>query len=234
MKKTILLLVSNLVFMTMFSQQVISNGEDTGLDWWQAGSTAVEMVDWHPKEGNPSAKAMTIWISPTSDQWSGGGLGGLNINVSAYNTISLLVYKNVIGTVRLELQDGTSNYFVSANYTTEGVWQKLDFPIPSEMGNITTLLIAPFIDYDLSTIVGEQSRCFWDEVIAFNAPTTGIHNTFSAAEIVKTEIFTMTGKLMETLNGSQKVPYSSMLKGMYILKQTDIDGNIACSKISFK
>ncbi len=168
MKKTILLLVSNLVFMTMFSQQVISNGEDTGLGWWQSGSTAVENVDWHPKGGNPSAKSFAIWISTNSDQWSGGGLSGLNINVSDYNTISLLVYKNVTGTVRLELQDGTSNYFVTANYTTAGVWQKLDFPIPSQMGNITTLLIAPFIDYDLSTIVGEQSRCFWDEVIAFN------------------------------------------------------------------
>ena len=234
MKKTILLLVSNLVFMTMFSQQVISNGEDTGLGWWQAGSTGVEFVDWHPKEGNPSAKAMTIWISPTSDQWSGGGLGGLNINVSTYNTISVLVFKNVTGTVRLELQDGGPNKFVSANYTTPGAWQKLEFAIPAGMGNITTLLIAPFIDYNLSTIVGEQSRCFWDEVIAFNAPTTGIHNTFSAAEIVKTDIFTMTGKLLETLNGSQKIPYSSMLKGMYIIKQTDAEGNITSSKISIK
>jgi len=234
MKKTILLLVSNLVFMTMFSQQVISNGEDAGLGWWQAGSTGVEIVDWHPKEGNPSAKALTIWISPNSDQWSGGGLGGLNINVSVYNTISLLIYKNVTGTVRLELQDGTSNFFVTGNYTTAGVWQKLNFTIPSGMGNITTLLIAPFIDYNLSTIVGEQSRCFWDEVVAFNDTTTGVSSPFISAEIIKTEIFTMTGKLVETLNGSQRNPYSSMLKGMYILKQTDAEGNTACSKISIK
>lgn len=87
---------------------IISNAEDTGLSWWQAGSTAVEIVDWHPKEGNPTAKAMTIWISPTSDAWSGGGLGGLNINVSAYNKISVLVYKNVAGTVWFELQDNWS------------------------------------------------------------------------------------------------------------------------------
>lgn len=233
MKKTILLLVSNLIFMTIFSQQVISNGEDTGLGWWQAGSTVVEMVDWHPKEGNPSAKAMTIWISPTSDQWSGGGLGGLNINVSAYNTISVLVFKNVTGTVRLELQDGGPNKFVSANYTTPGAWQKLEFAIPAGMGNITTLLIAPFIDYNLSTIVGEQSRCFWDEVIAFSG-TTGLSSTLATKETVKTEIFTMTGKLINTLSRNQEIPYSSMLRGMYILKQTDVEGNIACSKISIK
>ena len=234
MKKIILISLFNIAFLALNAQtMVISNGEDTGLNWWQAGSTAVEYVDWHPKEGNPSAKAMTIWISPNSDAWSGGGLSGLNIDVKMYNTISVLVYKNVTGTVRLELQDGTKNYFVSANYTTAGVWQKLNFTVPAEMGNITTLLIAPFIDYNLSTIVGEQSRCFWDEVVASNQ-ITGLSNTTTTKEIVKTEIFTMTGKLLETLNRSQEGPYSSMLKGMYILKQTDIEGNISSSKISIQ
>ncbi|HEY6915250.1 MAG TPA: T9SS type A sorting domain-containing protein [Paludibacter sp.] len=234
MKKTILLSLFCVAFLALNAQtMVISNGEDTGINWWQAGSTGVEYVDWHPKEGNPSAKAMTIWISPNSDAWSGGGLSGLNINVSTYNKISVLVFKNVAGTVRLELQDGGPNQFVSANYTTPGVWQKLEFAIPAGMGNITTLLIAPFIDYNLSTIVGEQSRCFWDDVIAFSG-STGLSNATTTKEIVKTEIFTMTGKLLETLNQSQKVPYSSMLKGMYILKQTDVEGNIACSKISIK
>jgi len=231
MKKTILLSLFCFAFFALNAQtMVISNGEDIGINWWQAGSTAVEYVDWHPKTGNSSAKAMTIWISPTSDAWSGGGLSGLNVDVKVYKTISVLVYKNVTGTVRLELQDGTKNYLVSANYTTAGVWQKLNYTIPSEMGNITTLLIAPFIDYNLSTIVGEQSRCFWDDVVA-SSQITGLSNTMITKEIVKTEIFTMTGKLLETLNKSQKVPYSSMLKGMYILKQTDVEGNIACSKI---
>ncbi|MEI7503367.1 MAG: hypothetical protein WCJ61_08775 [Paludibacter sp.] len=232
MKKTILLSLFCVAFLALNAQtMVISNGEDTGINWWQAGSTGIEYVDWHPKEGNPSAKAMTIWISPTSDAWSGGGLGGLNIDVKVYKTISVLVYKNVTGTVRLELQDGTKNYLVSANYTTASVWQKLNFAIPAEMGNITTLLIAPFIDYNLSTIVGEQSRCFWDDVVA-SSQITGLSNATTTKEIVKTEIFTMTGKLLETLNNSQKVPYSSMLKGIYILKQTDIEGNAACSKVS--
>ncbi len=217
-----------------FGQTVVSNGEDTGLGWWQAGSTNVEIVDWHPKEGNPSAKAMTIWISPTSDAWSGGGLGGLNINVSMYNKISVLVYKNVAGTVRLELQDGGPNQFVSANYTTPGAWQKLEFAIPAGMSTITTLLIAPFIDYNLSTIAGEQSRCFWDEVIAFNDTSTGIHNTINSTEIVKTEIYTVSGKLIKTLTGGQKTPNSLLLQGLYILKQTDAEGNITSSKIAIQ
>lgn len=234
MKKTILLLLFCVAFLALNAQtMVISNGEDIGINWWQAGSTGVEYVDWHPKTGNPSAKAMTIWISPTSDAWSGGGLSGLNVDVKVYKTISVLVYKNVTGTVRLELQDGTKNYFVSANYTTAGVWQKLNFTIPAEMGNITTLLIAPFIDYNLSTIVGEQSRCFWDDIVA-SSQTTGLSNATITKEIVKTEIFTITGKLINTLSRNQEIPYSSMLKDIYIIKRTDVDGNIACSKIFIK
>jgi hypothetical protein len=234
MKKTILLSIFSIVFLALNAQtMVISNGEDIGINWWQAGSTNVEYVDWFPKEGNSSTKAMTIWISTNSDAWSGGGISGLNIDVNVYKTISVLVYKNVTGTVRLELHDGGPNQFVSANYTTPGAWQKLVFVIPSGMGNIKELLIAPFIDYNLSTIVGEQSRCFWDDVVA-SGQTTGLSNTVTTKEIVKTEIFTMTGKLLETLNKVQKVPYSSMLKGMYILKQTDIEGNISSSKISIQ
>ena len=234
MKKTILLSLFCVTFLALNAQtMVISNGEDIGINWWQAGSTGVEYVDWHPKTGNPSAKAMTIWISPNSDAWSGGGLSGININVSTYNKISVLVFKNVAGTVRLELQDGGPNQFVSANYTTPGAWQKLEFTIPAGMGNITTLLIAPFIDYNLSTIVGEQSRCFWDDVIAFSG-STGLSSTLATKETVKIEIFTMTGKLIYTLSRNQEIPYSSMSKGMYILKQTDIEGNVDCSKISVK
>ncbi len=236
MKKTTLLLVFNFAVATLFAQQVISNGEDTGLGWWQAGSTGVEIVGWHPKEGNPSDKAMTIWISPTSDAWSGGGLGGLNINVTTYNKISVLVFKNVAGTVRLELQDGGPNQFVSANYTTPGAWQKLEFAIPSGMGNITTLLIAPFIDYPLATIVGEQSRCFWDDVIAYNDTTTGFSNPTETSNrvIVKTEIFTLTGSRVLLLNGQQEIPYSALAKGVYIVQTEDNGGAKTCAKISVK
>lgn len=234
MKKTILLSLFCVAFLALNAQtMVISNGEDTGINWWQAGSTNIEYVDWHPKEGNPSAKAMTIWISPTSDAWSGGGLGGLNIDVSTYNTISVLVFKNVAGTVRLELQDGSGpNQLVLANYTTPGAWQKLVFAIPAGMGNITTLLIAPFIDYNLSTIVGEQSRCFWDDVIAFKDTTTSVSSPSVYAEIAKTEIFSLTGKLLLTLNGSQKLPYSSNLKGLFIIKRTDVEGKTTSTKIA--
>lgn len=233
--KKITFIISMIISCNMaFGQVVVSNGEDIGLGWWQAGSTNVEIVDWHPKEGNPSAKAMTIWISPTSDAWSGGGLSGLNINVSTYNKISVLVFKNVAGTVRLELQDGGPNQFVSANYTTPGAWQKLEFAIPAGMGNITTLLIAPFIDYNLSTIVGEQSRCFWDDIIAFNDTATGVSNLSENANrvITKTEIYSLTGNLLKTINGDLKITNSIFSKGLYLVKKQDNTGFETCLKVA--
>lgn len=214
-----------------FGQLIISNGEDTGLNWWQAGSTSVEIVDWHPKEANPSAKAMTIWMGNNSDAWSGGGLSGLNIDVNTYNSISVLVYKNVVGTVRLELQDGISNYFVSANYSTPGAWQKLDFNIPSGMGNVTTLLIAPFIDYDLSSLVGEQSRCFWDEVVAYNNTTTGQLTRVSNEEkINRIRIFNLNGLKIGEYDNQNNVPYNTLGPGVYIFEKRYASGAIDVEK----
>ncbi len=237
MKKITLFLMLILGVLTINAQNlVISNGEeDTGLGWWQAGSTNVEIVDWHPKDGNPSEKSMTIWISPDSDVWSGGGLGGLNINVNTYNAISVLVYKNVAGTVRLELQDGVNNYFVSANYNTPSTWQKLEFDIPSEMGNIQTLLIAPFIDYDLSTITNDgdvhQSRCFWDEVEAFYKIPTPVSEIKNENRIISTQIYSITGSLLQTLDTNATIYKTSLPKGIYIIKSIDELNNEVTSKV---
>lgn len=211
---------------------VISNGEDIGVNWWKAGSTNVEIVDWHPKDGNSTNKAMTIWISKNSDVWSGGGLGGLNIDVNAYNTISMLVYKNVAGTVRLELQDGdgeNNKFFVSADYNSPGTWQKLEFPFPSEMKNIKTLLIAPFIDYDLSTIVGEQSRCFWDEVEATYKIRASENVLFENDEIVSSQIYSINGTFLGTFNEIEQ--RQQLPKGIYIIKSTRKNGRITVSKM---
>lgn len=233
MKKLFLLSLFCIAFFGLNAQSslVISNGEDTGLDWWQAGSTAVEIVDWHPTDGNTTAKSMTIWISTTSDQWSGGGLSNLDIDVNVYDSISVLVYKNVTGTVRLELQDGISNYFTTADYTTASVWQNLKFAIPAEMtNNITTLLIAPFIDYDLSTITGEESRCFWDEVIAFNNNTeTGIISSNNDSKIVSTQIYTLTGGSI-----GEDIDLKCLPRGIYVLRSIDEKGNIYTKKVSIR
>ena len=81
------------------------------------------------------------------------------------------------------------------------------YEIPAEMtNNITTLLIAPFIDYDLSTITGEQSRCFWDEVTAYNNTTTGVSNINDRNDrIIRTDIYTLAGQLIKTQIDSKTI-----------------------------
>ncbi|MDD2996891.1 MAG: hypothetical protein PHP99_11880 [Paludibacter sp.] len=171
MKKFTLIISMIITCNIAFGQIVLSNGEDTGLDWWQAGSTKVEYVDYHPKEGNPSAKCMTIWISPDSEAWSGGGLSGLNIDVSAYNKISVLVYKNVAGDVQLEIQsDGEQNKdWLKVWYSEDnlGKWQKLTFKIPeNRTAIINNILVAPHAHDAGQPVVFTTHRVYWDELIA--------------------------------------------------------------------
>jgi len=178
MKKSIMLSLFIAVFSVVSAQQVISNGEDIGTAWWPAGSAgAVDVWDNPLKDGvNNSDKSITVWINNSDVDYTGAGISGLNVDVAAYNTISVMVYKLIEGKVRLELQDGTSNYFVLANYNTPGAWQKLTFKIPSGMGNIQTLLVAPhFENYQTNPIPdGEAHRMWWDEIVAYYDTNTGI------------------------------------------------------------
>jgi predicted esterase len=175
MKKIILLLVLNFAVVALFSQQVISNGEDTGLGWWAVGSTgSVDTWDTPAKDAsNSTNKAFTVWINNDGVAWTGAGLGGLNIDVKLYNTISLMVYKQILGNVQLELKDGINpNVYLHKPYTTPGHWQKLEFTIPETLGNITTIGVSPhFENYSENPIpAGDAHRFWWDEVTAYYNP----------------------------------------------------------------
>jgi len=191
MKRTFLLVVLNLVFLTMFAQQVISNGEDIGIGWWPAGSAgSVDISDNPLKDGtNSTDKAMTVWINNADYLWTGGGMGGLNIDVNSYNCISLMVYKLIPGKVQLEIHDDIHpNVYLQQDYTTPGHWQKLVFEIPEGLGNIKTILVAPHFENSVLNPIpdGEAHRMWWDEIVAYYDP-----NTISALytkEALKTSI----------------------------------------------
>lgn len=235
MKKLILLFALGIFTLSSNAQEIISNGETIGTSWWPAGSAgAVDTWDNPLKDAvNGTDKAMTVWINNTDANYTGGGMGGLNVDVALYNTISVMIYKQIAGKVRLELQDGTSNYFVEANYTTPNAWQKLEFAIPSAMGNITTLLVAPhFEDYTANPIPdGEAHRMWWDEVVAFEKTTTSVKNFDDNADrnIVKTEIYSITGSLLKTYDSKIVSFHGLFAKGIYIVKETD-DKNVSISR----
>ncbi|MEA4985700.1 hypothetical protein SDC9_46007 [bioreactor metagenome] len=238
MKKTILLLVLNLIAIGMFAQTVISNGESIGTGWWPAGS-AGEVGVWNNplKDGvNNTDKAMTVWINNGDLIYTGGGIGGLNVDMSTYNTISVMVYKQIAGMVRLEIQDATGNKFCFASYTSPGNWQNLKFPIPADfVGPLTALLVAPhFENYTENPIPdGEAHRMWWDEVVAFNDTTTGISNPYvdAKAEIVKTIIYTMNGSQIGVFGEKELIPFKKMSNGLYVVQEFDDLGRIYVSKI---
>lgn len=175
MKKVILLLVTVACAFGLNAQtQIIFDGETIHEGWWPTGST--QFVDvWNnpsPDEVNSTEKALTIWMNNGADIWTGGGIGGLNIDVNTYNSISIMVYKQVVGKVQLELQDGTQKVYLQKEYTTPGKWQKLVYDIPIGLGNITTLLVAPHLENTNETPLPEDEsrRMWWDEVVAFHNP----------------------------------------------------------------
>jgi len=236
MKKTILLLVLDLIAIGMFAQTVISNGEDIGTGWWPAGSAgAVDVWDNPLKDGvNNTDKAMTVWINNADADYTGGGLGGLNVDMSMYNAISVMVYKQIAGMVRLEIQDG-SNTFCYTAYTTPGVWQNLKFAVPAGFGTLTTLLVAPhFENYTENPIPdGEAHRMWWDEVVAFNDTTTGISNPYveTKAEIVKTIIYAVNGSQVGVFGKKELIPFKEMSNGLYVVQKFDDFGRTYVSKI---
>ena len=238
MKRTILL--TAICFFTSMNfaqaQQVIYNGEDINPGWWPSPDflTIDNNIDWGPKSGiNTSDHCASMWINPGDEDWFCAGLGGLNIDVSAYNRISIQFYNAVISSpVRLELQDGIhDSQFVLAEYTTPGEWQELTFDIPAEMGNITTLLIAPhFVAGGADArpyLTDEACRFFWDNVTAFKEAGASVEKVVAGnAEIVSTQVYSVFG----TFIGNQ-IDTKTLPQGIYILKQMDSKGNTITRKI---
>lgn len=200
-KNYLLIIVLFSTFMLNAQEQVIFNGETVNNGWWVAGSTQyIDIWDNPSKdEVNGTDKAITVWMNNGADVWTGGGIGGLNINVNTYNSVSVMVYKQISGTVQLELQDGTNKVYLQKEYTTPGKWQKLVYDIPIGLGNITTLLVAPHLVNTTENPIpdGEAHRMWWDEVIAFYNPNA------TTAVFTKETLITSSG---ETLNYRKLIP----------------------------
>ncbi|KAA6300697.1 MAG: hypothetical protein EZS26_003161 [Candidatus Ordinivivax streblomastigis] len=153
---------------------VIYNGEDIVPQWWTVGSAG----DISSNFANPKSNALnstpycaSIWRNPGDDDWTGGGLGGLNIDPTVYDHFTLLVWKEYAGDVQLEIQgDGADNQRLKVRYLGDalGEWQKLEFSLPEGHGltKIHAILVAPQITgtKDDPNFLGH--RMYWDQLIA--------------------------------------------------------------------
>lgn len=152
---------------------IIYNGEDIVPQWWTVGSAGdIGSTFENPKSNalNATSYCASIWRNPGDDPWTGGGLGGLDINPNTYTTFTLMVWKETAGDVQMEIQGEGPNAYLKAHYSSEalGEWQKLTFSLPEGHGlkKITTILVAPQIDDTKEDPSFFGHRMYWDELIA--------------------------------------------------------------------
>jgi hypothetical protein len=199
MKKYFLLSVACLFASVAFSQvppHVIFDGEGAGVEgytnpWWGVDAT-VEVVGWLQKDGTNAADpnfGATIWRNNENPGYIGGGIN-LDLDISAYNKISVDISKRVSGNVQVELQNGDTKAFLNVYFDANGsggygagTWQTLTFDIPAEFTHLTALLVAPHnvntgenpINFDEDN---ERHRMSWDNVKVYydNITTTVLPN----------------------------------------------------------
>ncbi len=220
-------------------QLTVYNGESVKPNWWPAGSVSEVGNHW----GNPSqlgvnstVSVATIWRNGGDESWTGGGLGGLNIDAS-YRRFTLMVYKEVEGDVQLELQDAGSVHkeWLKVWYgQPTGVWKQLEFVVPegSQLGSVTTLLVAPHNMNERSNGCFIGHRMYWDEVIAYSTPSSLVQIVSPNSEVVSTAVFSISGVLVKEVNGDVGLNITSLPKGLYVIEQTFVTGIKTSKKLA--
>lgn len=221
------------------AQLVVYNGESVKPDWWPVGSVSEVGNHWsNPFQtgANTTASAATIWRNGGDDSWTGGGLNGLNIDVS-YRRFTVMVYKEVEGNVQLELQDAGEAHKEWLNVwygQPTGVWKQLEFVVPvgSQLGNVTTILVAPHNMNEKSNASFVGHRMYWDEVVAYSTPTSLELVLEPSSDVAFTNVYSITGVLVKEVSGDSGLDIASLPKGMYIIEQTFTNGAKTTKKLA--
>lgn len=228
------------MFASMVSGQiVIFDGENGQNPWWNVGGATVEVVNWLQKDAvNGSDYGATIWRVDENDTWAGGGIT-LDLDISAYNKISVDVLKKISGTVQIELQDGDARAYLSKDYTPTGSWQTLVFDIPEDWTHLSTLLIALHLvnttENPIPADDNENHRMSWDNVKVYYAGiTTVLDVPASAYQLTQREngisisvdqpsevaVYTVYGTLLTRLNVVSETDIT-LDKGLYLIRVND-------------
>jgi hypothetical protein len=196
MKKTIFLSVACLIASVAFSQSVVLyDGETVSPNWTNiAGqATVTNNVDNPDKTGvNTSDKVIKVERAYTNDSWEGGRIYGQDISLGIYNRLSVMVWKNVAGNVKIEVQrvpegggeEDKDGY--TLRHDGNG-WQEFVFDIHCRSAKINNFLL--FVhDHDESGNVDFGTKeMYIDNVKAyFDAGATWYHdfNVSATNEIV--------------------------------------------------
>lgn len=161
---------------TAFSQTdtlVIYNGDDVKPEWFPVAVEEINNNASNPMlgEANPGQTVISIFRNSDGEPWEGGGIGGLEIDISEYTKFSLLVFKSDTGNVQLELQRESGNLWLNEFYDTPNEWKKIEYSVPDSLDSpddtiVHTLLVAPH-QHETAGTEFEGHNMYWDEVIAY-------------------------------------------------------------------
>lgn len=147
-------------------ETVVYNGEDVNPSWGEIGGTTPATVENPNKTGNESEHCASITYGMDgTDIWSGGVIGGLDLNPLTIDRITVKVYKPVAGKVELELQEGGEKgdvQYYPAEYTTPNEWQELSFDVSTVKPVWIRAIVVKI--HDEEGYEGEPVQMYWDDV----------------------------------------------------------------------
>ena len=164
MKKTSKLLVfvfiamMNVALFAQVSHTVDFETPDTGQGWswttFEGSPTLTEMAN--PVSGglNTSATVMEFVANPTDQPWTGCWTmddGEFTFDVTN-STVTMLVYKDVISTVKMKFEGASAPVEVDAINTVTGAWELLTYDFSGVIGDTYDKLIV-FPDFNFSRTV---------------------------------------------------------------------------------
>lgn len=219
------------------------NGEDKISGAWipfpgDEFSRKTRIVENPDKTGiNLTDKCMWIKREKNDELFSGAINRNFKVNnLSEYKFIKLMVKKSVAGPVSLEMQSPgeEKKQVLSAEYTEAGKWQELRFAIPENVLEGLPLQIiilqAHAVDTKEDASFVDPIDIYVDELNLSNDPVSVSSLAKNKAEIIKSEVYNVNGILVVTMGRGEEITSKSLENGIYMIRQTDEEGNVTVVK----
>ena len=116
-----------------------------------------------------------------------------------------------------------------------GRWQKLEFVFPDNLLEGAPLQIiilqAHVVDTKEDASFTEPVDIYVDELYLSSETVSIPLYSKNKKEIVKTEIYDIRGMLMTTFGANEEAVIDNLEKGVYVVRQTDKEGNVTVEKM---
>ena len=158
-------------------------------------------------------------------------------NLNEFRCMTMMVKKSIAGPVSLELQSPgeEKKQILTADYTEVGRWQKLEFVFPDNLLEGAPLQIiilqAHVVDTKEDASFTEPVDIYVDELYLSSETVSIPLYSKDKKEIVKTEIYDIRGMLMTTFGANEEAVIDNLEKGVYVVRQTDKEGNVTVEKM---